>query len=253
MKWLRRGLAAGCAVLLAVSLYQLGAYRHAAQRSRASVDALIDRAVTYPAPQPSRDPPQQDAAPAQTAPIAVDHAALQAACPDIVAWLYCPNTAIDQPVAQHADNDYYLHHLTDGRENAAGTLFLDCRNAADLTDWVQIIYGHNMKDGSRFAILPRYSEQAFYEAHPVWYLLTPACDLRVELVAGFVTTSDAALYTLPHSRASKEALLESALAQSDFRSAVTPTDQDRVVVFSTCSYASDTARYVLVGVLRTIE
>lgn len=63
---------------------------------------------------------------------AVDFAALKKIDPEIVAWLTIPGTNIDYPIAQHSDNDYYIHHLFTGEWNSSGCLFMDCRNDPDL-------------------------------------------------------------------------------------------------------------------------
>ena len=184
------------------------------------------------------------------APIHVDFTALQAANPEAIAWLYSPDTPIHYPVAQAADNDYYLHRLLDGRANAAGTLFMDYRNTGGLTDWNSVIYGHNMIDDSMFGSLPDYKSQSYYEAHPDLYLLTPERDYLIKLFAGFVTSADAELYqSFNPTGEERIRLMESWKDASDFVSEVCPTEEDRLITLSTCSYEYDNARYVLIGVL----
>ena len=60
-------------------------------------------------------------------------------------WLSIPGTAIDYPVVQHEDNQYYLTHDFFMKEQINGSIFADCSSiplAADNT----VLYGHNMKD-----------------------------------------------------------------------------------------------------------
>lgn len=88
---------------------------------------------------------------------------------DVVAWLTFTangagttedlfNGAIDNPVVQAKDNDYYLNRDFLGNEDKAGTLFLDYRNQMTTFDNERnvIIYGHNLNSKlmfSRFNLL----------------------------------------------------------------------------------------------------
>ena len=180
----------------------------------------------------------------------VDFASLKKTCKDVVAWIYCEGTPINYPIVQGGDNDYYLYRLLDGRSNKNGTLFMDCRNHGDFSDMNTIIYGHNMKNGSMFGILPDYMDQEFYEEHPVWYLLTEEKSYRIELVGGYVTPAESETYGFPTDAAGREALFQKAARSSSFKSGVQLEENDRLITMSTCVYDYDDARYVLVGVLR---
>ena len=83
---------------------------------------------------------------------------------DIAAWLTFKansdgttadlfNGAIDNPVVQSTDNDYYLYRNYLGENDKAGTLYLDYRN--DLENFSEeknvIIYGHNLNSGLMFS------------------------------------------------------------------------------------------------------
>lgn len=184
-------------------------------------------------------------------PLQVDFDALYAENQDVIAWLYCPDTPINYPVVQAADNDYYLRRLLDGSRNIAGTLFLDYRNTSDLSDWNCVIYGHNMNNGSMFGSLADYQSQSYFEAHPEIFLLTPEQNYVVELIAGYTTPANAALYTaFSPTESEKARFVESWLSASDFVSETVPAAEDHFITFSTCSHAYDNARYVLTGILR---
>ena len=219
-------------------------------------DSFAEAPVQQTPDTPEQETPQEEIAEtaADPVPIRVDFEALRAKNPDVVAWIYCPDTPINYPVVQSTDNDYYLRRLLDGSKNSSGTLFLDYRNAADLTDWNSVIYGHNMKNESMFGTLPNYSAPAYAREHPVIYLLTPERNYAIRLLAGFVTAADDELYNALSAREAEQAqLLEQWLAASDFDAGIVPAAEDRLVTLSTCSYAYQDARYVLIGILCELD
>ena len=104
--------------------------------------------------------------------VMVDFAALQAINPDIVAWLRIPGV-LEYPVVRGEDNSYYLNHTVQKTYNIAGSIFLDYRNERDFSDRKNIIYGHNMKDGSMFQGLHKYENEQYLETHNKVYLYLP--------------------------------------------------------------------------------
>lgn len=243
--WPCRVLLVLFALLLGLSVWQLAAYLLENRQEKRFMEELRSRAVTVRdlSAEPARELP----------PITVDFAVLQEENPDVIAWVYCPDTEVNYPVLQSGDNDYYLRRRSDGSHHIAGSIFADCRNAADLSDENLILYGHNMKNGTMFGILPHYAQQEFYEAHPVWYLLTPTANYRAELFAGFVTSTDSLLYSTAWETAEDGGpIMDKAWADSDFRGGPPPVEGERTITLSTCSYEFSNARYVLLGVLREL-
>lgn len=185
----------------------------------------------------------------EKAPISADFEALQKENPDIIAWLYSEGTPINYPVVQAEDNNYYLRRLTDGSYNSNGTLFLDFRCRSDFSDFSSVIYGHRMKSKAMFGTLPEYAEQEYYDEHPVMYLLTPQADYKIELIAGFMTSSDSEAYDQPGSESQRQSFLDNAVNNSLFQSSFEYSTDDRFVCLSTCSYEYENARLMLVGKL----
>ena len=184
----------------------------------------------------------------------IDHAALAQINPDYACWLYCPDSPIDYPVVQGADNSAYLHRLFNGESNACGTLFIDCRNLADFQDPNTLIYGHHMRDGSMFKSISYYADQAWYDAHP-WMLLISEGELAVlELFAGCTTSKHDPCYELALSDANDLlALAEELKERSDFASGVEIRPGDRLVTLSTCAYAFENASCIAVGRIRSVR
>ena len=182
----------------------------------------------------------------------VNFSALHAINEDVVGWIYQEDTAVNYPVAQGVDNQEYLYWLINGDYNSAGTPFVDYRNQPDFSDKNTVIYGHNMNNGTMFADFHKYTDQAYYDAHPTMLLLTPAGDYTVEFFAGYISTLDTNAWQLQfYSDEEYAAWLETAVNRSVFESDVVPTVEDRVLTLSTCSDSAAKTRFVLLGVLRS--
>ena len=64
----------------------------------------------------------------------VDFQALRKINSDIIAWIRIPDTKIDYPIVQGKNNAYYLKHMFQKTEHAAGSIFLDVDNEADFSN-----------------------------------------------------------------------------------------------------------------------
>lgn len=180
-----------------------------------------------------------------------EHRRLRNASLETVAWLKCEGTIIDYPVMQCGNNEYFLTHLPDGRENKMGSIYLDYRNSPDFTDKHSIIYGHHMKSGDMFTTLKYYNDQDFYEKHPTMLLYTAERDYDVVLFAGYVV--DATTEVLPlyfRDAAEFSDYTDGIIVRSVFKSGVEVSDDDRIVSLVTCSYEFDNARMLIAGILK---
>jgi len=183
----------------------------------------------------------------------VDFDALGEINPDIVGWLILEDTQINYPVVQGSDNVKYTNHLFNGRRNATGALFVDSYNQPRFADRNTVIYGHNMRNGSMFSVLEQYREQCFFNSHPWIFLLTPEQNYVIELVAGYTSDVQSSAWRLNFADDSEvEDWINEQQKKSDFLSDVQIRHTDCFVTLSTCSWAFDNARYVVVGRLTPI-
>ena len=180
----------------------------------------------------------------------INFKALREVNPDVIGWIYSPNTTINYPVVQGDDNAYYLKHLAGGTENRNGCPFLDVQNRPDFTDDNSIIYGHHMQNGTMFAGISWYEDQSYYDEHPVMYLMTPTAAYRIELFSGYITTMDSSAYMQNFGSIREHTdWLKEVSGRSDFRANLEISAYDRVITLSTCAYRFENARYVLHGKL----
>lgn len=240
-------------ILLCISLcffilfaYKINDYVIEERESRGITEDLVEIAVIKTEEQENEQFKES------TIPITVDFQELKKKNENIIAWLYAQNTEINYPIVQGKDNEEYLHKLINGKNNKAGTLFIDYRNSKDLTDENTIIYGHNMKNGTMFGCLDEYKKQSYYEEHKMMYLLTEEKNYKIELFAGYTLPANSKIYNVSAVSNSKEEMITSAKQKSTFQSDTEINENERIVTLSTCSYEYDEARYVVMGVLREI-
>lgn len=207
-----------------------------------------------PAPEPNQAAPEPAPAVRQ---IYFDR--LTAINPDTIGWICSAGTVIDYPVVRGSDNEYYLTHLFSGEKNKLGALFADYRNAPDFSDKNTLIYGHHMKNGSMFASLVEYRQQAYYETHPTMLLYTPAGNFTVEVFGGYITSGliteedeGAFQRTFDTDKAFLD-FVKNAKLKSDFTTGVEVSAGDRILTLITCTYEYSDARYVVHGRLTPIE
>ena len=188
----------------------------------------------------------------------VDFEALRENGPDIIGWLSLPDTAINYPVTQTSDNEYYLHHLYDGTYNKVGCLFADYENQADFSDRNTIIYGHNMRDGSMFAALNEYDTQSYFDGHPQMYLITPDGGYVMEVFSAFeAKPAESGSDTSPWRLSWKDdgaytTWLSEMAGRSVIETDVTVTSSDKVLTLSTCTPGGK-SRFIVMGKLASVN
>lgn len=165
-KWLVIEIACAAAflVLAGTLITRLTRQSHRAAEERAAQEALTRiqteqtlAPTTAPTnvPAPSEAPPQQMFAYAQE---------LLQTNGDLVGMVGFDDMALY--VCQGDDNAYYASHRFDRSEDPAGMIYMDCRCSAWPLGQNTILYGHNMRDGSRFGKLNRMTDAAYWAEHP---------------------------------------------------------------------------------------
>lgn len=180
----------------------------------------------------------------------VDFDGLWTVNPEVIAWIDIPALEISYPVVQGNDNFYYLSHLFTGEYNNNGSIFADYHNRVDFTDKNTIIYGHNMKNGSMFGTLDKYSDQTLYEQAPYFYIYVPEGIYQYHILSCYAGKTGSEGYTY---RFGDEAdfleFLETIQSYAGYKTDVEVTPDDRVVTLSTCVNTNRDYRYLVHGKL----
>lgn len=109
--------------------------------------------------------------------------------PDIIGWLSIGKMQ-DEAVTQR-DNEFYMDHDASGKKNVSGAVFLDESVSLQMRPYTLILYGHNMRDESRFGWLRKYENRDFYRKNRLIHFHTLYEDGRyVVFSEGTVSTEE---------------------------------------------------------------
>ena len=169
---------------------------------------------------------------------------------EIIGWISIPDTQVSYPILQAEDNDYYLKRTWKKAYNSVGSIFLECQNAPDFSDFNTIIYGHNMRNGSMFGELRYYKNLDYWKEHPSIYIVDDNGVHRYDIFAAHEVGVRTITYGLEITKQeTKEEFINFALSGSVIDTGVVPTAEDQIVTLSTCTGNGYSTRWVVQGVL----
>lgn len=169
---------------------------------------------------------------------------------DFSGWLKVPGTAIDYPVMQAEDNEYYLHRDFNEEYRYSGIPFADYQCDLYAPSANIIIYAHNMKDGSMFASLSKYKDKGFYEKNKIISFNTLYDTGEYEIIGAFRTTPKRFNYHEfidAQSSADFDTFISGVKRLSFYDTGVSAKYGDKLLTLSTCASDSDGERFVVVA------
>lgn len=192
---------------------------------------------------------------AELAPIVVDFKTLQEINPEVIGWLYCPDTKIDFPICRAEDNKFYISHNYALESSSFGAIFADCLNRPDWSDSNYVVYGHHLTDGTMFATLDKWYLQEWFDEHPTMWILTPEQDYRVELFSSYYISATDKAYTIFQGPSEEfDEYLQYVKSNSNVvRDDVELDGEGKYVMLSTCAYVFALSRSVVHGRMFPID
>lgn len=163
-----------------------------------------------------------------------------------IGWINVPETKINYPVMYSGDNDFYLHRAVDGSYLRVGSIFLDYRCNSDFTSRINILYGHNMSDGSMFADVIKFIDSSYFDSHNYGWLSTPNTVYKID----FFSVSQPENYNDFYDVNSDVNLwLYDLRANSFIWRNIGISENDQFISLSTCTDSEGSSRTVLTGKL----
>ena len=173
---------------------------------------------------------------------------LQTINPEVFAWLSVYGTNIDYPVTQGQDNMKYVNTNAEGLYSLSGSIFLDCNNRNDFSDFNSILYGHHMAKKVMFGEIESFSVRSVFDSHKYGNLYYDGKDHGIEFFAFLHTDAyDSAVFTPAVQGEQRIKYLDGLLEKAMYTRDIGVNAEDRIVLLSTCSSNSTNGRDILVG------
>ena len=173
---------------------------------------------------------------------------LQSINPEVIAWLHVYGTNINYPVTQGHDNMKYVNTNAEGFYSLSGAIFLDADNNRNFDDFNSILYGHHMEKKAMFGEIGTFSDKKVFDAHRYGSLYFNGKEHGIEFIAFIHTDAyDYEIFRPGVREKNRRAYLDNLLAKSTHVRYTKVTEQNQIILLSTCSSSSTNGRDILIG------
>lgn len=170
---------------------------------------------------------------------------------DFVGYIKIDGTDIDYPVVQGEDNEFYLTHNFDKKEEERGAIYMSTECNPLSEDFNTVLYGHNWLDTTMFSELVKYDDIEFYKQHPVIRFDTAYEDRQWKIFAVFITNADenedngyVFNYVYPHLGGDNfNGYISEVNKRTLYKTDVDVNSGDKILTLSTCYRGMDTGDY----------
>ncbi len=252
----RRIIVAVAGVVAVLSLGYFVIYSRSAYASQSEYDELASLKGTDPIAEQIVQKPLYTLAEADEIPDILDeYKNIYVKNKSVIGWLTIDGTNIDYPVMQTVNNEYYLTHDFNGKEDNNGSLFLDCGCNAMFRSTNLIVYGHHMKSGKMFGNLKKYKSEDYCKEHSIIKFDTIYEKGVYEVMYAFTDTiKDAEDVSFKYyqfidavSEEEFDSNMQAMAEKSFYDTGVTAQYGDDLLTLSTCDSSASTARFVVVA------
>lgn len=161
--------------------------------------------------------------------------------PEVAAWITISGADISYPVVQGTDDEYYLKHNFQGKEDLFGCVFLGHDNKKNLTDSHSFLYGHNMEGNMMFANLNRYERPEFLQSCPTFEITTSERKYFYRIFSVEQAAPQSAAFEYGYQLKSRAYKLQLSILKENsmYDTGVMPQETQRMVTLITCNSRLD--------------
>lgn len=151
----------------------------------------------------------------------------------VVGWIKISDTKIDYPIMQNRDdNEYFLHRDINGKESYPGSIYLDSNHRIN-EDGLHVIYGHNMKNGSMFKDVTKFTDPKYMKNHQDVVIYAGEKEIHLKPVYCYAAPADGSYRNVLNSPEELESFLYEKTGQKI---------SGNIFVLITCSYGEKDER-----------
>ena len=174
---------------------------------------------------------------------------LQKINPDVIGWIRVNDTNINYPLVQTDNDDTYMNTDAEGKYSLSGAIFLHCGNKPDFSDFNNIIYGHHMEKHMMFGDIGEFTKEQYFNEHPYGNLFFDGNDHGIEFYALIqVDAYNETIFNVcPDTSEATQAYLLEIIDNALYKRELNITEDDHLVLLTTCTSDMTNGRNVLVG------
>lgn len=196
--------------------------------------------------------------PGETAPLVMlpEMAELYEQNPDTIGYIRIDGTKLDYPVMLTPDDqEKYIHMNFKGNYEYVGLPFINVNCGFEPETMNQIIYGHNMRNGTGFREIMNYEQEDYWKKHPTIYFSTLYEEREYEVVAAFYdkvykkTDTNFKFYKFfdPQTEEEYNEGITYFKEHAEYDTGITPEFGDKLITLVTCAYHTENGRFVVVA------
>lgn len=171
--------------------------------------------------------------------------------PDVKGWVQLYGTGIDYPVLYSDVVNYYVYRDVWKNSSLIGSIFIDNGCNPNFKDFNTILYGHHMESHCMFGDITQFDQEGFFDKHKYGDLYVGDDDRHYGLkVLGYLLTrtNDPFAYKVKVPRSDAIPYYNGLMSEAvNWRDNEFDFSNNEIVVMSTCTDSSDTARSVLIA------
>jgi sortase B len=158
-------------------------------------------------------------------------------------WITVTGTAIDYPLVQGEDNNYYITHDYQGNDDIGGAIFYDAYDRP-YNETLTAIYGHSMRNGAMFNNLHYFQKDHERFKNSKLTISTKEKTTTYKPLAYYVTNDDY-FYKDLDLKTTDEAIKEIKMNSDYFIRNTSIKEDSHIIALYTCDYSIENGRLIV--------